>query len=223
MNVRKLCLIVAAFAVMPMSLPRALAEEPAPDPRETHRELVRSQALGAGLPPEVADAVATVESAYDPAAIGSLGEVGLMQVMPSTARMLGFAGDNAELAKPETNVRYGVTYLAEAWRLADKDLCTALMKYRAGHGETRFSYRSVDYCLRVRNVLMQNGYPVTGEVPKATFGAFVTSSTVALARTARGKRLAGRRFKSRMNWAAADARMKVITSRISMSGLTIMR
>jgi hypothetical protein len=44
------------------------------------------------------------------------------------------------------------------------------MKYRAGHGETRFSYRSVDYCLAVRSKLMARGFPVTGSVPVATFG-----------------------------------------------------
>ena len=196
-------------------VPLSRADDTPPDPRVANRVLVRTQALDAGLPPEIADAVATVESGYDPAAIGKVGEVGLMQVLPSTAHMLGFAGGPAELAQPETNVRYGVTYLAQAWRLADKDLCTTVMKYRAGHGETRFSYRSVDYCLRVRSVLLQQGYPVTGEVPKATFGEFVASGGPT--------RVAGRRIKSRINWAAADARMKAITSQVKMSSLTIMR
>jgi hypothetical protein len=44
------------------------------------------------------------------------------------------------------------------------------MKYRAGHGETRFSYRSVDYCIAVRGKLFARGFPVTGSVPVATFG-----------------------------------------------------
>ncbi len=93
-----------------------------------------------------------------------------MQILPSTARMLGFSGTAAELAAPETNIRYGVTYLAQAWRLAGGDICTAVMKYRAGHGEKRFSYRSVDYCLAVRSKLAARGYSVTGSVPIATFG-----------------------------------------------------
>jgi Transglycosylase SLT domain len=211
---------IAALAATWLGMvPLSRAEDTPPDPRVANRMLVRTQALDAGLPPEIADAVATVESGYDPAAIGKVGEVGLMQVLPSTAHMLGFAGGPAELAQPEINVRYGVTYLAQAWRLADKDLCTTVMKYRAGHGETRFSYRSVDYCLRVRSVLLQQGYPVTGEVPKATFGESVASGGAT--------RVAGRRIKSRIksriNWAAADARMKAITGRVKMSSLTIMR
>jgi len=44
------------------------------------------------------------------------------------------------------------------------------MKYRAGHGETRFSYLSVNYCVAVRSKLMARGYRVTGIVPVATFG-----------------------------------------------------
>jgi Transglycosylase SLT domain len=111
-----------------------------------------------------------VESGYNPAAIGGVGEIGLMQLLPSTARMLGFSGTLAELAAPETNIHYGVTYLATAWRLAGGDLCTAVMKYRAGHGETRFSFLSVNYCLAVRTKLFARGFHVTGNVPVATFG-----------------------------------------------------
>ncbi len=202
----------------------AAATEPAPDPRVGHRVLVRSEALAAGLPPEIADAVATVESGYDAAAIGGLGEVGLMQVLPATARMLGFSGSIAELAEPETNVRYGVAYLAEAWRLTGGHVCATAMKYRAGHGETRFSHRSVAYCLRVRGVLAAQGYPVTGEVPKATFGQMVAMPGPATFGRARGKRAAaGRRIRSRYNWAVADARMKAIAGRVKTANLSIIR
>jgi soluble lytic murein transglycosylase-like protein len=142
----------------------------ATEARTRYRALIAKETAQAGLPREIADAVMAVESGYDPDAIGASGEIGLMQVMPPTARMLGFAGDPSDLAAPEVNIHYGVTYLAQAWRLAGGDLCTTVMKYRAGHGETRFSYRSVDYCLAVRSQLAARGYPVTGPVPIATFG-----------------------------------------------------
>ncbi len=141
-----------------------------PDARSRYRALVEKEATQAGLAPAIAEAVMVVESGYNPDAIGTSGEIGLMQLMPSTARLLGFAGSNAELAVPETNIHFGVTYLAQAWRLAGSDLCTAVMKYRAGHGETRFSYLSVNYCLAVRAKLFERGFPVTGSVPVATFG-----------------------------------------------------
>ncbi|WP_456638917.1 lytic transglycosylase domain-containing protein [Bradyrhizobium sp. USDA 10063] len=139
-------------------------------PRSRYRDLIEKETAGTGLAPEIAEAVMGVESGYNAGAIGGVGEIGLMQVLPSTARMLGFTGTNAELAVPETNIRYGVTYLAQAWRLARGDLCTAVMKYRAGHGETRFSHLSVSYCLAVRSRLTARGFQVTGTVPVATFG-----------------------------------------------------
>ncbi len=136
----------------------------------SYRALIETEARREGLAPEIAEAVMAVESGYNPAAIGGVGEIGLMQILPSTARMLGFVGSNADLAVPATNIHYGVRYLAQAWRLAGGDLCTAVMKYRAGHGETRFSYRSVDYCIAVRGKLTARGFHVTGVVPVATFG-----------------------------------------------------
>ena len=122
------------------------------------------------IPFAIVDAVMRVESGYNPQARGDVGEVGLMQIRPATADMLGFKGPATDLAKPETNIAYGTQYLAEAWRLSNQDICTTVMKYRAGHGETRFSVKSVEYCMRVRRHLTNIGFPVTGEVPKPTFG-----------------------------------------------------
>jgi soluble lytic murein transglycosylase-like protein len=144
--------------------PRAL------DGRSLYRALIEKEAAQSGLAPEIAEAVMAVESGFNPAVIGGAGEIGLMQILPSTARMLGFAGTLADLAAPATNIHYGVTYLAEAWRRAGGDLCTAVMKYRAGHGETRFSVLSVNYCIAVRSKLAARGFRVTGSVPVATFG-----------------------------------------------------
>ena len=153
--------------------PRSLEVETSPGSGGSvawYRQIIAREAAREGLPAAIAEAVTAVESSYDPAAVGSSGEIGLMQLMPATARMLGFAGSNSDLAQPENNIRLGVTYLARAWRLASGDICTATMKYRAGHGETRFSVLSVNYCLAVRAKLAANGYAVTGVVPVATFG-----------------------------------------------------
>jgi len=113
-------------------------------------ELVRSQTEQNGLPADIADAVVYIESGYHPEKVESVGEIGLMQIRPRTAAMLGFRGSDNELAVPETNIRYGVTYLARAWRLAEGDLCRALMKYRAGYSQTRMTSLSVEYCGRAK-------------------------------------------------------------------------
>jgi soluble lytic murein transglycosylase-like protein len=147
-----------------------------PGSREEYLEFAACEAKRSGLPAQVAYAVIEIESNFHPHARGGDGEVGLMQVMPSTAHMLGFRGTLDELAEPRTNIRYGVRYLSEAWRLGGQDLCTTVMKYRAGHNETRFSHLSVHYCQRARAILKRQGYEVTGTVPVATFGLTVAAS-----------------------------------------------
>ncbi|MGL5113725.1 MAG: lytic transglycosylase domain-containing protein [Beijerinckiaceae bacterium] len=189
-----------------------------------YREIAKAEAERQGLPPAIADAVMRVESNYNPGARGRDGEYGIMQVMPPTARMLGFSGPVEQLAEPETNIRLGVRYLAEAWRRGKGDICTAAMKYRAGHGESRFSALSVQYCVRVRQHLASIGYPVTGEVPPATFG-FARDTTrmgVAIGTQQAAKRLAtGRKLRSRAAWASYDTRMRDLDRRgkISLGGL----
>ena len=173
--------------------------------RNEYRAIVERASLDFGLPAALLDAVMAVESRYNPAVVGMDGEVGLMQVMLPTARMLGFNGSAAELASPEVNVHYGAKYLAGAWRRAGGDICGTAMKYRAGHGETRFSYLSVEYCQRVRHHLAANGVAVTGSVPQPTFGA-----PRGVVTTTRGRSVAGG---AAVNFAALNARLRVITSR----------
>lgn len=172
--------------------------------RAEYRGLVEREALAFGLPPALVDAVMAVESRYNTAAVGLDGEVGLMQVMLPTARMLGFTGTPAELAAPAVNVHYGAQYLAGAWRRAGGDLCTATMKYRAGHGETRFSFLSVEYCMRVRAHLSANGVPVTGTVPQPVFGRAAGSSP------GRSRVLSG---SNTVNFAALNTRLRTLSER----------
>lgn len=176
--------------------------------RDEYRADIEREALAVGLPPALLDAVMAVESRYNPTVVGMDGEIGLMQVMPATARMLGFTGTQAQLAEPEINIHYGAKYLAGAWRLAGRDLCTAAMKYRAGHGETRFSFRSVDYCVRVRNHLVARGVAVTGEVPRPTFGTQAGSG-------ARGRSPSRISATGTVNLAALNARLRAVTDRIA--------
>lgn len=180
---------------------------------------VTEQARQSGIPPALADAVAVVESAYDPGARGADGEVGLMQILPSTAAMLGFRGSEAALSEPETNIRYAVAYLARAWALADGNLCRALMKYRAGHGEERMTPLSVTYCRRALLHLAGIGSPLaTGPgafLPPASAG--VTPCGQALPRVAltgaeRARMRRGQRSQADIlrYQTAQDARLRVL-------------
>ena len=215
----------AAFAEEPLPvarLPEAAgalgqagtgAENPAPGKggakqKHAYQDLFTRESAKYGLPPALADAVAAIESDYDPAAAGSAGEIGLMQILPSTAAMLGFAGNAAELAKPEVNIHYGVTYLGEAWQLAGGDLCRTLMKYRAGHGEEVMSALSASYCQRARAQLAAAGSPLAG--PAVIPLVFTAPSRLA---PKRGPRIRTATT-SRAFWRAEEARVRLITQRL---------
>jgi soluble lytic murein transglycosylase-like protein len=89
-----------------------------PTKRASYVRIVRREALARGLPPEVAETVAEIESGTSPDAVGGVGEIGLMQIRPATAEMLGHDGGALALFDPETNARFAVRYLAQAWKLA---------------------------------------------------------------------------------------------------------
>ncbi|MDQ6433456.1 transglycosylase SLT domain-containing protein [Mesorhizobium sp. LHD-90] len=106
-----------------------------------------------GVPVSLAHAVISVESSYRPNATGSSGEVGLMQIMPATARGLGYSGSVSALYNPETNIRWGMKYLAGAHQLGGGTTCGTILKYNAGHGATRMNPVSRAYCGKVLRFL----------------------------------------------------------------------
>ena len=135
------------------------SDRPGPD-RTLLRALARREAEVAGVPFDLVDAVMKVESDYRADRIGDVGEIGLMQVRPGTAAMLGFHGSAADLADPATNIHFGTSYLAGAWHLAHGNVCRALMKYRAGHGNESMTPLSVSYCQRARLHLVSTNSPL---------------------------------------------------------------
>jgi soluble lytic murein transglycosylase-like protein len=75
------------------------------------------------------------ESRYQPQLIGRGGCIGLMQIKLGTARALGYTGDAEGLRDPDTNLTYGVKYLAGAYRAADGDHERTMHYYAAGYYE----------------------------------------------------------------------------------------
>lgn len=106
-----------------------------------------------GVPADLAHAVVTVESNYYPKARGKDGEIGLMQIMPATARGMGYRGPMDGLYHPETNIKWGMRYLAKAYHLGGKTTCGAILKYNAGHGAKRMNPISSAYCAKVKRIL----------------------------------------------------------------------
>jgi soluble lytic murein transglycosylase-like protein len=73
-------------------------------------------------------AVIQAESAYNSTAISSAGAVGLMQLMPDTARRYGVINRN----DPVQNIDGGTHYLKDLLRMFDSNLNLAVAAYNAG-------------------------------------------------------------------------------------------
>ncbi|OKL45406.1 lytic transglycosylase domain-containing protein [Pseudovibrio exalbescens] len=116
-------------------------------------KLIKETAKKHGVPHELARAVVQVESSFNPKARGAAGEVGLMQIKPATARGMGYRGSTKALYNPETNLEWGMKYLAGAHKKAGGDLCGTILRYNAGHYAKRMNKISARYCQKVQNIL----------------------------------------------------------------------
>ncbi|EUB96125.1 Lytic transglycosylase catalytic [Rhizobium sp. CF080] len=122
--------------------------------RQLHyTQLIAKYADEYDVPEELALAVVRIESNFRPTAKGSAGEIGLMQIKPATARLMGYRGPDYGLYDPETNIRYGMKYLAGAHELGGGKICGTILKYNAGHGAKRMNPVSKRYCNRVQAVI----------------------------------------------------------------------
>jgi len=100
--------------------------------------------LELGVPPALIAAIIHVESRGDPTAAGMHGEYGLMQILCSTARQMGFKGACPELLNPYVNIYYGTKYLR--WQFERYgDWEKAISAYNAGS----FTLRNRKYVEKV--------------------------------------------------------------------------
>ena len=103
-------------------------------PNETPelRRLIEAAARENDVPVELVQRVIVRESTHRPGARNGP-YYGLMQILPATARTMGFRGQPADLLDAETNLRYAVRYLRGAWLLSDGSHDRAVMWYARGY------------------------------------------------------------------------------------------
>ncbi|WP_267427604.1 transglycosylase SLT domain-containing protein, partial [Methylobacterium sp. GC_Met_2] len=118
-------LLAAAIAVVPAAAFGQAAHD-------NIDALIEQQAKANGVPASFVHAVVKRESNYNPRAKGG-SALGLMQIKHATARSLGYTGDAAGLLDPATNLRYGVAYLAGAYRTAQGNISQAYQYYNRGY------------------------------------------------------------------------------------------
>jgi soluble lytic murein transglycosylase-like protein len=124
------------------------AEEAKPGYMRTgHPEIdamVAAHARANNVPEALIHRVIVRESKYQKDLVGSCGCIGLMQIKLATARGLGYTGDAKGLHDANTNLTYGVKYLAGAYRAANGDHDRAIHYFAKGYYEAAKRQRLAD-------------------------------------------------------------------------------
>lgn len=96
------------------------------------RALVTKYADIHDIPESLLHRVIIRESGYNPAARNGP-YYGLMQILPQTARTMGYQGPPDGLLDAETNLKYAGKYLRGAWMVSDGDEDEAVRWYASGY------------------------------------------------------------------------------------------
>lgn len=95
-------------------------------------QLIARYAAHYGVPESLVRRVVKRESTFNPAARNGP-YWGLMQILPATARTMGYTGPKEGLLDAETNLKYGVRYLRGAWLTAGGNEDLAVRYYARGY------------------------------------------------------------------------------------------
>jgi len=123
---------------------------------ETLRPMIARHAAANHVPAALADAIVRIESRYQPRARNGA-NLGLTQISHRTARGIGYGGSAAGLFDADTNLRYGIKYLAMAYRKAGGDTCRTVMYYQSGLYARSMNGANRTYCGKVRAILGGRG------------------------------------------------------------------
>ena len=130
-----LCLSLAGLAACSLaacSLKEPAAEKLPPGRTPAMDRLVDKYAKIYDMPASLIHRVIQRESKYDPQARNGP-YYGLMQILPQTAKTMGFSGPAAGLLDAETNLKYAGKYLRGAWLLSHGSQSKAVYWYAHGY------------------------------------------------------------------------------------------
>ena len=115
--------------------PRASASQMAglyPNETPALRKLIIQSARENEVPVELVQRIIVRESTHRPGARNGP-YYGLMQILPATARGMGYSGSPQGLLDAETNLKYAVKYLRGAYMVADGNQDAAVKWYSRGY------------------------------------------------------------------------------------------
>jgi len=129
MNSVKKALVIVAL----LGLATQLAAASAADLRRLYSPIIKKAAETHRIDQELVHLIIRAESNYDAFAISSAGAMGLMQLMPATARQYGVNN----VFDPAQNIEGGVRYLKDLVRLYNGQTQRVLAAYNAGQEAVR--------------------------------------------------------------------------------------
>lgn len=131
-----------AMSVCVLLILAGCAAGPAPQPEVSRnlypnetpqlRQMIEEAAAENDVPVTLVQRVILRESTHQPEARNGP-YYGLMQILPATARSMGFRGEPSDLLDAETNLRYAVRYLRGAWLVSGGDEAEAVRWYARGY------------------------------------------------------------------------------------------
>lgn len=124
---------VATYAVHGATPIRTTTRPASRERQRRYDDLIEEYATSRGVSADLVRAVIQAESGFNPRAVSPKGAMGLMQLMPATARELGVS----DPFHPAENIRGGVTYLAQLLARYDQNVELALAAYNAGPGNVQ--------------------------------------------------------------------------------------
>ena len=136
--------------------------------RAQYESMVAAHARANNVPEALVHRVIVRESKYHANLVGRGGTIGLMQIKLPTARGLGYTGDAAGLRDPDTNLAWGVKYLAGAYRAANGDHGRAVRYYASGYYYAAKRQKLQDKPLQIAPMLASDAPPKIVAAPVKT-------------------------------------------------------
>lgn len=114
-------------------------------------DLINQAAYKHRVDPRLVHAVIQTESAYNALAVSSAGAVGLMQLMPDTAKRYGVTN----LTDPDQNIEGGTRYLKDLIEMFTPNLALAVAAYNAGENAVIKHHYSIPPYPETQNYVKQ--------------------------------------------------------------------